>query len=115
MSEPTKRSTYHGWGGTVIDADHFNDIARKLRTYAEIYTGDKEAKEMADWCDRVGPSLEPTTSQASAIAEAVKAEREACALVAHAAIRQHHFRFIQFAGPELSDVVAAAIRARNAP
>lgn len=45
-------TTYYGYGGSVIDADHLNGIARKLRTVASVWTGDKEAREMADWCER---------------------------------------------------------------
>ncbi len=45
-------TTYHGYHGSVIDADHLNGIARKLRTVASVWTGDKEAREMADWCER---------------------------------------------------------------
>lgn len=36
-------------------------IARKLRTYAEIYTGDKEARKMADWCESAALSQPPET------------------------------------------------------
>lgn len=32
-------------------ADRLDHIARKLRAYLEIYTGDKEGREMAAWCN----------------------------------------------------------------
>lgn len=33
------------------DAHRLDHIARKLRTYVGVYTGDKEAREMALWCE----------------------------------------------------------------
>lgn len=35
----------------------FRAIARKLRTYLAIYRGDKEAREMAEWCDKEADTL----------------------------------------------------------
>jgi len=32
------------------DSDRLDHIARKLHTYLGVYTGDKEAREMAAWC-----------------------------------------------------------------
>lgn len=33
------------------DSDRLDHIARKLRSYLGVYTGDKEALEMAAWCN----------------------------------------------------------------
>lgn len=39
------------------DAGRLEHIARKLRTYLGVYTGDKEAREMAAWCERRADDL----------------------------------------------------------
>lgn len=39
------------------DADRLDHIARKLRTYLGVYTGDKEAREMAAWCQQRAEDL----------------------------------------------------------
>ncbi|MDZ5448923.1 Lar family restriction alleviation protein [Labrys sedimenti] len=65
-------TTYYGWGGHTIDADHLNGIARKLRTYAGIYTGDKEAREMANWCERAAAALPHPAREAIAMSVELK-------------------------------------------
>lgn len=40
------------------DSTQLRFIAHKLRTYAAIYTGDKEARAMAEWCDRRASEIE---------------------------------------------------------
>lgn len=62
-------TTYYGWNGDIIDIYHLNGLARKLRTYTRIYTGDKEAREMADWCDRA------VNSHAALVAENAELRR----------------------------------------
>jgi hypothetical protein len=41
-----------------MTADELRGIARKLRTYAYIYTGDKEAMKMAARCDEMAALLD---------------------------------------------------------
>jgi hypothetical protein len=42
----------------VMSADELRHISRKLTTYADIYTGDKEARRMADRCLEVAALLD---------------------------------------------------------
>ncbi len=47
--------------GTVVadmTADELRHISRKLTTYADIYTGDKEARQMARRCHEVAGLLD---------------------------------------------------------
>lgn len=41
-----------------MTADELRHIARKLKTYAGIYTGDKEARSMAVRCEEIAGLLE---------------------------------------------------------
>jgi hypothetical protein len=47
-------------------AEKLAQIARKLETYAGVYTGDKEAREMAAWCRSHAAQSAPTEAQVEA-------------------------------------------------
>lgn len=65
MSEPIRDMT----------AEELRHIARKLRTYVAIYTGDKEARRMAKRCDEIADLLDAVTAKS----ENDRSARERCA------------------------------------
>lgn len=74
----------------TLSADDLRSIARKLTTYAGIYTGDKEAREMAARCCAAARAIEITAHPNRAVA--VPSEAEIAAL-----IREHVGIAYQFA------------------
>jgi len=64
---------YTNGGQSVTIANHeivdmLHHISRKLRTYASIYTGDKEARSMADWCETNAEYLAALTEHMASMA-----------------------------------------------
>lgn len=46
-----------------MTSDELRHIARKLTTYANIYTGDKEARQMAARCVEIADLLDAATAR----------------------------------------------------